>query len=273
MLTVSRTLWGVLALGLFGNSLSAAPVPVAAKVESKATKARAALEQKVTAKADNKTFTEAIEMFRELTKVEVILDVGVLQQVGMSADQQAIKFDVKDATVREAMKAAFGKYNLKCGVTAAGLVVSSDEGLIARQFRQRVSLDVDSKPLPDVMKSLAEESGTNLVLDPRIAKKAIEAAITLKLDDVPLETAVRLVGELAGYRVVRMSNVLLVTTDERAEKLKLDSDRPVAPSSINPVFPPDGGIQPFGPGGLNPGAVPAQPMIEVAPAVLPVEKN
>lgn len=258
-------------LTLVGCGMSlAAPVPTTAKVESKAAKARAALDQKVTLKAENKSFNEVIEMFHEATKVDFVLDQGALQLVGMSADQPLVKFDAKDTTVRDALKQAFGKYNLKIGVTASGIAVSSDEGLIARQFRQRVNIDAEGKPLVAVVKMLADDTGANLLVDPRAFKKGEEPTVTAKLDDVPLETAVRVVAELSGVRVVRMSNVLLLTNDDRAEKLKNDADKPVQPTPLNPVFPPEfGGPFPPGVGGAVPG-VPGDvvPQPEIVPAVL-----
>lgn len=264
------------ALLLSAAAADAAPIPVppTAKTESTAVKARAALDRKITAKADMKTLNETIDMFKEYAKVDITLDVGAIQMVGMSPDQQVVKFDVKDVTIREALKAAFSKFNLKCGITSNGLVVSTDEGLMIRQLRQRVSLDTDNKPLPEVLKSLSTETGANVVLDPRIAKKAAEALVTLQLDEVPVETAIRLAAEVASYRVIRMSNVLFVTTDERAAKLKDDADRPAPPAPVNPVFPTDGGAFPFpipgGPGIIPPVQVaPGAGGVEVVPAVPP----
>jgi hypothetical protein len=260
----------------------AAPVPATPKIESLATKARAALDQKITAKADQKTLNETIDMFKEYTKVDIVLDVGAIQMVGMSPDQQIVKFDVKDVPVREALKAAFGKFNLRCGITSSGLLVSTDEGLIVRQLRQRVSVDAEGKALPDLLKGLASDTGVNVVLDPRAAKKAADASVTLKLDDVPVETAVRLISEVASFRVVRMSNVLFVTTDDRVEKLKDDADRPAPPAPVQPVFPTDPGI-PFplpgiappiqvAPGGVG-GVEVVPPVVERVQPEKPVEKR
>ena len=51
-----------------------------------------------------------------------------------------------------------------------------------------------------------------------------KGTVTLKLDDVPLETAVRLAAEVGGLRVVRMNNVLFITSDARADKLRTDAE-------------------------------------------------
>jgi hypothetical protein len=86
--------------------------------------------------------------------------------------------------------------------------------------------------------------------------------VTLQLEDVPLETAVRLLADLAGLKPVRLDNVLFVTTEERADKLRPDAtpspapasiaiDRPAAAPAAAPavapgVVPPPGGPAPAG---------------------------
>lgn len=245
---------------------SAAPVPAKPAGESVVAKARAALEKPVTAKADAKSFVEAVDLLKEVTKAEIILDTGVIQMMGMDVNTPMVKFEAKDAKLKDVLKSAFGPFNLRCGITASGLVLSTDEGIIARQLRERVSLDADGKPLADVLKRLAEETGANVVIDPR-AKKMAEEKVTLTLDDVPLEAAVRLAAEMGGASVVRMSNVLFVTTEARADKLRPDADRPVGPSPANPFFP---GID-GGPGGIGaPGGIGgAIPPVQAVPAVIP----
>jgi len=239
------------ALAITSQVLNAAPVPAEVKVESPIEKARAALGQKINIKVEQKSFHDAIEVFKNQTKMDITLDVNALQMAGMSAEQPIVSFDAKDITVREAMKKAFGKFNLVCGITKNGLVISSEEGVINRQMRQRVSVAAEDKALTIFTKSLAQETGLNVILDPRIAKLADAAKVTLNLDDVPVETALRLGVELAGFRTVRMNNVLLITSDERADKLKNESDRPAPASPINPFFPDfeGGGFGPGGPGG------------------------
>ena len=264
------------AAALFAAPTVAAPVPApTAKVEgdTAVSKARLALGKPVTAKADGKTLTEAVEMFKELAKVDITLDTNAIQMMGMDPNQPVVKFEFKDAKLKDGLKAAFGPLNLRYGVTGTGIVISTDEGIITRQLRHRVSVEADGKTLATVLKELTDESGANVVVDPR-AKKLVDEKITLTLDDVPVETAVRLAAEVAGASVVRMSNVLFVTTEARAEKLRPDADRPVQPG--NPGFP--GLDGPVGPGGFFPGGggiggpgvipPPAAPGVQAVPGVI-----
>jgi len=262
----ARTLMTAIVAGMLSAfTASAAPIPVTkGEGDSPILKARAALNNRVTIKAENKTLTEAVELFKEFGKAEILLDTGTIQMMGMDINTPAVTMDVKDMPLKDAILKAFAPLNLRCGVTANGIVISTDEGITIRQLRQRVSMDADGKVFTDAIKGLMNESGANIVIDPRIVKKASDEKLTLKLDDVPLETAVRLAAEVAGYSVVRMSNVLFVTSEARAEKLRPDADKPVPPTPGNPFFPGgiDGGdgVVPF-PGavpGLMPQAVPAE---------------
>jgi type II secretory pathway component GspD/PulD (secretin) len=264
-------IWIIAVAAAFAGSAVAAPVPATkGEGEPQVVKARAALNNKVTIKAENKTLNEVIDLFKEFAKAEIVLDTAAVQMLGMDANTPMISIDVKDLPLKEALTKAFAAANLRYGVTSSGLVISTDEGITVRQLRQRVSLDADGKLFPDAIKTLMNESGANVVIDPRIAKKAADEKLTLKLEDVPLETAVRLAAEVAGYSVVRMSNVLFITSEARAEKMRPDADKPVGPTPGNPFFP--NGVDGGGPAVPNAlpapgGAAPGAPQIEVAPVV------
>lgn len=252
-------------VGCLAGVLSAAPVPAKPADDSPAGKARQTLDKKITLKAENKSLTEVVEMLREESKVEVAIDTQTLQQFGVDVNTPAVNCDLKDAKVRDVMKAVLGKYNLRCGVTAGGLTVSTEDGLIVKQLRHRVDVDVTDQPLEDVVRTLTSQSGANVVFDPRPERKLLGAKVTLKAEDVPVETAVRLTAEIAGYSVVRMGNVLFVTTTERAEKLRPDADKPVAPATPFPVYPTDPLVipPPVPPvGGANP-----PPVVDLLPPV------
>ena len=68
------------------------------------------------------------------------------------------------------------------------------------------------------------------MLDGRVIKEA-QTPVTLKLEDVPLEVAVRLMANQAGLRPVRTGNVLYVTTKTNAAELKGDSETPAIPGA------------------------------------------
>jgi hypothetical protein len=254
---------------------AAAPAPAAtAKGTSPMDGARKALDEVGDMNYQNKSLNEVVDDLKNKAKVPVTLDPTIFQ-FGLDPNMQAINVSAKNVKLREGLRQALAPFNLKCGITKDGLFISTEEGLTNKQLRQRVSVDCDGTPFATTIKQLAADTGANVVLDPRLKDKA-NAAVTLKLDDVPLETAVRLLAEVADLGAIRMNNVLFVTTAERAEKLRPASDGPTQ-SGNNPVFPfPPGGPDrpfpvPIGPG--VPGVIlPGGPAVDPLPAQPPVEK-
>ncbi|MBI3821791.1 MAG: hypothetical protein HY289_03820, partial [Planctomycetes bacterium] len=123
----------------------------------------------------------------------------------------------------------------------------------------------------------------NLVIDPFVAQKA-KANVTLQLEDATLETTVRLLAELAEVKSVRLGNVLFITTEEKAKKIRKEEPNQIDPLNPNGPMPfrgviggavgAFGGVMPMParifppaqpPQGLPPGLVPPPPGIEVQP--------
>ena len=183
--------------------LAALAAPVADKpAESANDKARKALEHTVNVDYDGVTLADILGDLSEKTKVRFVAnrtgDNGVTQ----------VQLKERNLSVRELLR----RLDL-AGVVIDGTVYVADESTaVERQMRQRVSLDLDEVPLAKALQRLAKQTQTNLVLDPRLPKDVREATITLQLDDVPLETAVRLVVEVA---------------DDVGHALDVDVDNPV----------------------------------------------
>ena len=246
----------------------AAPAPAAPKTDNPMVAARKALDEVMDVQYQARALQDVLTDLKERTKIQLILD-NTVYQFGLDPTQPTVNVNLKQVKMREALKQVLAPYNLKFGLTAEGLFVSTEDGVITRQLRQRVSLDCDGTSFSTAVKQLATDTGANVVVDPRLGEKAGKA-VTLKLDDVPLETAIRLLSEVADLRAIRMSNVLFVTTPDKAEKLRADADGPTSPSPINPVFP-NGGIpgMQFNFGGI---AVPA-PVAPPAACPPPVPAN
>lgn len=260
-------LLAVAALAGLAGPAPAAPTPaVGPRAEDPIALARKVLDEVGDFDYQGRSLNDVIADLKGRSKLSITLDPG-LAQFGVDANQPTVNVSLKRAKLRDGLKAALAPHNLRFGLVREGVFISTEDGVTARQLRQRVSVDCDETPLARVVKQLAADTGANVVLDPRLKDKA-NAGVTLKLDDVPLETTVRLLAEVADLRAVRMNNVLFVTTSERAEKLRPDADGPVPAGPANPVFP----NVPVPPGAAFGGVVvplPAQP----APAVpAPAEK-
>jgi hypothetical protein len=250
-------------------SQAAAPVPTPTKQDNPMTAARKALDEVGDVIYQARSLQDVINDLKEKAKVAIILDNSIYQ-FGLDPNQPTVNVNLKQVKMREGLKNILAPYNLKFGLTAEGLFISTEDGVITRQLRQRVNVDCDSTVFGAAVKQLANETGANVVVDPRLGEKA-NKQVTLKLEDVPLETAIRLLSEVADLRAVRMSNVLFVTTSEKADKLRPDADGPTAPSPINPLFPggvPQGVIGGFGGVGgiVFPAPVPAACPVPPQPA-------
>jgi hypothetical protein len=256
------------------SALAAAPVP-SAPADKTLANARKALNDVTDMNYQARSLNDLIADIKKQTKVPVILDSMVFQ-FGLNPDQQTVNVNLKQVKLKDGLKAALAPFNLKFGLTADGLFISTEEGVITRQLRQRVSLDCERTELATVVKQLAADTGVNLIVDPRLGDKAT-TPVLLTLDDVPLESAVRLLAEVCDLRAVRSANVLFITTAEKAKGFR--DDGPTSPGPFNLFFqnpPPDGGI--FVPPGVigGPGmgiGGAAPPAVETAPAIPPQVKD
>jgi uncharacterized protein YneF (UPF0154 family) len=221
-LTAAALAWAV------GTSaLIAAPVSGDKKDDKTAAapaeKIRKELDQVITMDIENQSLNLAIEQLKEQTKINFILDKVVITQMGMDPEQIKVDLKLKGVKVRSALRTLLNPYNLSYAIVEDTVVISSEEGAAQRQLRQRVSIDLDKVELAKGLKQLARETGVNLIVDARAAKESA-AAVSLQLDDVPLETAVRLMVETAGLKTVRVGNVLFVSTKAFAAELRADPD-------------------------------------------------
>lgn len=243
-------------------SASAAPTPAApGKSADPMAAARKGLDEVADMTYQGRSLNDVVNDLKVKAKMNLIIDPS-LPQFGLDPNMPIVNVAQKDVKVRDGLRAVLAPYNLRFGLIREGLYISTDDGVTAKQLRQRVTVDCDGTPFATAAKQLASDTGANVVIDPRLKDKA-NSGVSLKLDDVPLETAVRLLAEVADLRAVRMNNVLFVTTPERAEKLRADADGPVPAGGANPVFP--GNIAPGFGGGV---AVPFQVFpAPAAPAV------
>jgi type II secretory pathway component GspD/PulD (secretin) len=213
----------------------AAPAPVPPRSggsDASPDAARKALDQTVTLDFGETPLAAALAQIAEKTKVQVVLDRTSIQQLGLDPNDMPVSARLKDVKLKAGLRTVLAHYNLAYAAIGDTIIVTTEEVAQQRLLRQSVEVDADKQPLADVLKRLGRSTGINLVIDPRQAKAA-QAAVTLQIDDVPLETAVRLLSELAGLKPVRMGNVVFVTSEERADRLRADGDLvPVAPSAM-----------------------------------------
>jgi hypothetical protein len=95
---------------------------------------------------------------------------------------------------------------------------------------------LDKVPLEDALKELAEQADFNVMLDNRAAEKG-KTPVSARLRNAPLDTAVRLLADMADLRPVHLDNVLFVTTKENAAvvEARLEKEEKKAVFPMNPL--------------------------------------
>src|SRR5205814_6703187 len=133
----------------------------------------------------------AVDVLREKSKLNLVLDsLTIQQQLGFTPDQAPfpVEVDVKDVSVRAALRLVLDPYGLTYVVIGDTVVLTTDDMAMMRQLRQRVNVDMEKVGLASALRQMAHEAGVNVILDSRVEKDA-SSKVTLQLEDVPLETA------------------------------------------------------------------------------------
>jgi hypothetical protein len=130
-----------------------------------------------------------------------------------------------------------------------------DEGPADDHFRFLPLVQVEFKKsrLEDALKNLADVTDHSILLDPRAADKA--QIVTVTLINIPLDTAVELVANIAGLKVVMRDRALYVTTKDNADAMQKElQDRTPPHPALNPGLGMGGiGVLGGGLGGIPPG--------------------
>jgi type II secretory pathway component GspD/PulD (secretin) len=85
-------------------------------------------------------------------------------------------------------------------------------------LRQPVDVSFNKRPLAEALRELSDMTGVSIVLD---AQKQQDPTIELTADfqNVPLESASRVLANMAGMKSITMDNMIYVTAPENAENL------------------------------------------------------
>ena len=236
--------WALTHATVFGQSTEAKP--------SATDKVREGLDKVITVDFTGQSLPDVISHLRHKTGLTITFD-PLTSQVPFDPNnggQPPAPITVK-ATKEKASQVLRKLLNANqlCYVIIDDAILVTTEDLAAvRQYRQRVSVDFDEVPLKKAARDLAKKHGINLVIDPKIAKQA-ETAVSLQVENTGVETALRVLAELASLKAVRMGNVTFITSEEKAKKIRDEEphqlDSPLnsnLPLGIPPVLRVNGGF-------------------------------
>jgi hypothetical protein len=202
--------------------------PIAAEAMDKDTASADAikqqLDQPITLEITDQSLNAALKLLRAQTKINFVVDKVSLQQIGLDPDQLLLSVKLKDVKARSCLRSLLAPNNLSYAILGDTILISTEEMVTQRQMKQRVSVDVDKMDLASALKKLSKDTATNVMLDSRVAEKLAKSEVSLQMDDVPLETAVRLLAEVAGLKPMKVGNVCLVTTKAIAGEMRNDPD-------------------------------------------------
>jgi len=88
-----------------------------------------------------------------------------------------------------------------------------------------VSVAFEKRPLTDALKELSTLTDVSVVVDSRAGEKEGNTAVTATFKNVPLDTAVRVLADIAGLSSMLIDNVLYVTTMPNAKVLEAEQAR------------------------------------------------
>ena len=222
--------WALTHATVFGQATAKTPP---------ADKLRAGLDKAITVDYSGHSLVDALNQIRDKSGLPIHIDQPVLMHMqtgytGNDGNQIPMQIWVKATNEKasQVLRKFLNGHQLTYAVFEDSILITTVEMAAARLYRQRVSVDLDEVPLKKAVGELAKNHGINLVIDPTVKKQA-ETRVSLQLEDTGLETALRLLAEMASLKAVRMGNVMFVTSGEKAKKIRAEEkhqfDNPVNP--------------------------------------------
>jgi hypothetical protein len=249
-------------------AVQALPAPVNPETKNTtvapAEKLRKELDKVIDFEAPDQPFHLALKQLSDQTRINIVLDRVTLAQTNTDPET-IIHVKLKETKVKTVLRTILSNLNLSHAIVGDIVYVSTDEMTMFRQMQQRVSMDLEKIEFATAMRQLSRETATNLIVDSRVTKEAAQK-VSLLAEDVPLETAVRLMSEMVGLKPVRVGNVLFVCSKTNAQELRADPElMSRAAPGVNPNPDPNMIVLP---------GRPAAPMVVPAPAApMPEEKK
>ncbi len=224
-----------------------------------AEKLRPTLDTPVSLDYTAQSLSDAINHFRDQTGISIVMDQAAMQMEGYPAQ---LTLKAKNEKAGQVLRKLLNRYSLRYVVQDGGdILVTTEEMATARQYLRRVNVELEEVPLKKAVREFARSQGINVVIDSRLpATESSDAPVSLRLDNVSVETTLRLLAECASLKAVRMGNVTYITSEDRAKKIR-DEEASQLDNPFNGNMPaPNGPPMPMGAwaGAAGVNAVPAR---------------
>lgn len=82
-----------------------------------------------------------------------------------------------------------------------------------------INVAFQDRPLSEALRDLSDQADLSVVLDGRVGDKA-KTPVTARLLNTPIDTAVRLLADMAGLKHFLVDNVIYVTTPDNIDRLE-----------------------------------------------------
>jgi hypothetical protein len=258
----------LLSVMLIGWALSHAAVCGQDKAAFTAEKLRQGLDKTITVDYAGQSLADVLKHIQEKTGVPIDLDPAAATNMGGDPNVPPggapiqIKIKATNEKASQVLRKLLNVHGLSYVILEDGVFVSYYLDNVERQYMQFVSVTVENVPFKKAVHDLAKKHGINLLIDPKMIKQA-DASVSLELDNASLETAIRMLAELADLKTARMGNVMFITSEERAKKIREEEQHQID----NPLNPTASAASMRG--GIVGGFGAAPPLIRVAPNVFP----
>lgn len=199
-----------------------------------AKKVRMALDRRITLDKGvppNTTLKDVLDFFETEFGVPFLIDSNAFAATGVQkVEEQPVQLPIMaKVPLRKVLRLLLGQIK---GEPYFGTFLAQDDHVLVtttyyanpelwgKQYNgPNVDAEFDGKELTDALRDLSELTGISVVLDRRMAEKA-QVKVTAAIRDVPLDTAVRMLADMAGLKVAALPNALYVTSGENAKALE-----------------------------------------------------
>jgi hypothetical protein len=218
------------------------------------------------------TLNDALEFLSEQYAITIIVDSNAFASIGvMKVEEQPVQLPkMSGVPLSTVLRLLVGQ--IKGDTYVGAFHIRNDYIEITttyHQFMSPMSMAESGRPhvpmvtvegrgqnLEEALAQLADSTSINVLLDARVRDRARRVTVTTSLREVPMDTALRMLADMADLGVAITDNLFYVTDVDNARVLQSTHERWLTRAGLRPDES-SGAAAPGG--GLLPGPAPAPP--------------